>query len=223
MPIEQDLPPPPKKPMLNFCHSQDCSFFPKGLNSMSQIYYYMASLSKENNVLELILENSPLKEWHFEEIVREAKVTKAVANKWIKKYVKSSLLKKIKEKGKFPHFTAGKDNTVYHSLKRIYALERLHESGLIPKLMSLKNAKSIVLFGSLSRGDWYKESDIDIFIYGGIGDFDKSAYELKLGKHIELHIFQNKEEIREVKTGLIKNVINGYVIKGNVQEIAEAA
>ena len=33
----------------------------------------MASPSKEENVLKLILENSPLKEWHFEEIAREAK------------------------------------------------------------------------------------------------------------------------------------------------------
>ena len=183
----------------------------------------MASPSKEENVLKLILENSPLKEWHFEEMVRKAKVTKLVANKWLKKYVSDGLLKHIKEKGKFPYFTVGTNNPVYYSLKRIYALEQLHKSGLIPQLLYLKTAKTIIIFGSIIRGDWYKDSDIDIFVFGDISDFDKSFYELKLHKNIELHIFQNKEEIEEVKTGLIKNIINGYIIKGQIQDIAEVA
>lgn len=183
----------------------------------------MASPSKEENVLKLILENSPLKEWHFEEIVREAKITRLAANKWLKKYVSQGLLKHIKEKGKFPHFTAGSNNAVYQSFKRVYALERLHESGLIPDLLSLSTAKTIILFGSIVKGDWYKDSDIDIFIFGDIFGFDKTIYEIRLHKNIELHIFQNLEEIGEVRTGLIKNIINGYVLKGQIQDIAEVA
>ncbi len=183
----------------------------------------MASPSKEENVLKLILENSPLKEWHFSEIARAAKVTKLVANKWLKKYVSEGLLKHVKEKGKFSYYAVGTNNPVYHSLKRVYALEQLHKSGLIPRLLSLKKAKTIILFGSIAKGDWYKDSDIDIFIFGDILSFDKKLYEFKLQKSIELHIFQNKEEIAEVKTGLIKNIINGYVIKGQIQDIAEIA
>ena len=183
----------------------------------------MATPSKELNVLQLILENSPLKEWHFEEIVKTAKVTRIIASKWLKKYVKESLLKRIKEKGRFPYFTVGSNNAVYYSMKRIYLLEELHKSGLLPKLFSLKNAKTIIVFGSSIKGDWYKESDIDLFIYGDIDEFDKSVYELKLKRHIELHIFENKNELEKVKTGLIKNVINGYIIKGQIQDIAEVA
>ena len=183
----------------------------------------MASPSKEENVLRLILENSPLKEWHFEEVVREAKVTKLVANKWLKKYTSQGLLKYVKEKGKFPHFTVGKENSYYYSLKKVYALERLHKSGLIPKLLSIKTAKAVILFGSIAEGDWYKDSDIDIFILGDISGFNKNIYELKLQSSIELHIFQNKEEIKKVKTGLIKNIVNGYFIKGQVQDIAKVA
>ena len=183
----------------------------------------MASPSKEETVLKLILENSPLKEWHFEEMVRGAKVTKLVANKWLKKYVSEGLLSHIKEKGKFPHYTVGNNNQVYYSLKRIYALEQLQKSGLMPKLLSLKTAKTIILFGSIAKGDWYKDSDIDIFVFGDISDFDKNIYELRLHKNIELHIFRNKEEIDEVKTGLIKNIINGYIIRGRIQDFAEVA
>ncbi len=183
----------------------------------------MASPSKEENILKLILENSPLKEWHFEEMAKSAKVTKLVANKWLKKYVSEGLLRYVKEEGRFPHYTVGSNNPVYYSQKRIYALEQLHKSGLIPKLLSLAKAKTVILFGSIIKGDWYKDSDIDIFIFGDISDFDKKVYELKLNMNIELHIFENKEEINEVKTGLIKNIINGYVLKGQIQDFAEVA
>lgn len=181
----------------------------------------MANPSKEENVVRLILENSPLKEWHFKDIVKEAKVTKVVANKWLKKYVAEGVLQHVKEKGKFPYFTVGSNNPVYYSLKRVYALEQLHKSGLIPKLSSLKTAKTVIVFGSIAKGDWYKDSDIDLFVFGDISDFDKKPYELKLRKNIELHIFHDKKEIHEVRTGLIKNVINGYVIKGRIQDIVK--
>jgi len=183
----------------------------------------VASPSKEEQVLKLILENSPLKEWHFKEIVKKADVTKAVANKWLKKYVQQGLLNRIKEKGRFPYFTVGSNNHFYYSLKRIYALEQLHKSGLISKLLSLNNAKTIILFGSIIKGDWYKDSDIDIFVLGNISDFDKNIYEHTLNKHIELHIFENKKKIEEIKTGLIKNIINGYVVKGQIQDVAKVA
>ena len=183
----------------------------------------MASPSKEENVLRLILESSPLKEWHFEEIIKEAKVTKLVANKWLKKYLSEGLLKYIKEKGKFPHYTVGANNSVYYSIKRVYSLDQLHKSGLISKLLSMKSAKTIVLFGSIVRGDWYKDSDVDIFVFGDISQFDKNLYEIKLKKHIELHIFRSKEDIEEIKSGLVKNIINGYTIKGQIQDFAEVA
>lgn len=181
----------------------------------------MASPSKEENVLKLILENSPLKEWHFDEIVKQAEITKAAANKWLKKYVKEGVLNKIKQKGKFPFFIAGKDNPNYQSLKKIYALEKIHESGLISKLMSLKKTKTIILFGSMIKGDWYKNSDLDIFILGNYENFGKKIFEQKLKRQIEIHQFQNKKEIQGTKTGLIKNIINGYIIKGRVQDIIE--
>ena len=181
----------------------------------------MASPSKEKNVLKLILENSPLKEWHFEELVREAKVTRLVANKWIKKYVSLKLIKRIKERNRFPYYTVGSDNPIYYSLKKLYVLEQFYDSGLISQLLSLRKAKTIILFGSMIKGDWYKDSDIDIFIFGESSDFDKSEFEIKLKRDIELHLFKDKKEINEVKTGLIKNVINGLVIKGQIQDFAE--
>ena len=183
----------------------------------------MASPSKEEQILGLILENSPLKHWHFEEIVKKTNMTRAIVNKWLKRYQKEGLLKRIKETGKFPYFTAGINNPIYRSKKKLYMLTKLYQSGLIKDLITLEKAKTVVLFGSIARGDWYKGSDIDIFIYGTSKGFEKHKYELKLHRNIELHVFETKDEIKKVKSGLINNVINGYIIKGGIQDIAEVS
>ena len=180
----------------------------------------MATQSKEEEVLKLILENSPLKEWHFEEMVREAKVTRAVANKWLKKYVKRGLLKRIKEKGKFPYLTAGSGNTIYFSWKRMYALEQLHQSGLIAKLLSLQNAKTIIIFGSMSKGDWYKDSDVDIFIYGDPEGLSIVEYELKLESFYFCFGQPGKNDLSELGNGLLRNIIKGNLIKGDLDFIS---
>ncbi|HLD72018.1 MAG TPA: nucleotidyltransferase domain-containing protein [Candidatus Nanoarchaeia archaeon] len=181
----------------------------------------MPSQSKEEQVLTLFLENSPLKHWHFEEIVQQAKVTRAVANKWLRLYCKEGLIKKIKELGKFPYFTSGSNNPAYLARKKIYALDKIYQSGLIDHLLALEGPKTIILFGSLARGDWYKDSDLDLFIYGSSEGLDKQKYEKRLKWEIELHQFETKEELQSVKTGLLQNVINGYLLKGDIQDFAE--
>ncbi|HII15135.1 MAG TPA: hypothetical protein HA362_02380 [Nanoarchaeota archaeon] len=181
----------------------------------------MASPSKEERILQLLLENSPLRQWHFNELVKDSKVTRAVANKWLKRYVRQGLVKRVKEKGKFPYFTCGMDNPAYISKKRLMALEQVYKSGLAEHLINLKEAKSVVLFGSFARGDWHKDSDIDIFIYGDSRGFEKSKFELKLKRPVELHVFETKEDLRQVKTGLLKNVLNGYALKGQMQDFLE--
>ncbi|MCK4521774.1 MAG: nucleotidyltransferase domain-containing protein [Nanoarchaeota archaeon] len=183
----------------------------------------MASPSKEDMILNIILENSPLKHWHFEELVKESNMTRAALNKWIKRFRKEGLIKRVKEKGKFPYFSCGIDNPVYKSRKKHYALNHLYQSGLINHLMSLKKVKTAIIFGSIARGDWYKDSDIDIFIYGETRGMDKYKYELKLRRDIELHIFKSKQEIKKIKTGLIKNIVNGYIVKGSITDFAEVS
>lgn len=188
----------------------------KDLNSIPQTYYFMASKSKEEQILKLILENSPSKHWHFEEIVKNAKMTRAAANKWLKRYKKEKLIKTVKEKKRFPYFIVGNNNPVYQSKKRIYALNKLYQSGFISHLMSLKKAKTIIIFGSIVRWDWYKESDIDLFIFGDAEDLHIGKYELKLHRDIQVFICKDKKDLYKFGQGLIRNIIEGYTIKGDI-------
>lgn len=174
--------------------------------------------SKEKKIIELFFEN-PTREWHFEGIIKEAKIVRSKADKWLKKFVKEGLIKKIKERGKMPYYISNYDSLDYKNKKRIFALAKLYESGLLNHLGSLQKAETIILFGSFSRSDWYKNSDVDIFIYGDPEGLKIVNYELKLHRNIQLFICQNKEDLAKLGDGLIRNIIKGDLIKGNLDFI----
>ncbi len=174
--------------------------------------------SKEGRVAELFFDN-PTKEWHFEEIAREAKIARSKADDWLKKFIKERLIKKIKKSGKMPYYTSNYSSSDFKNKKKIFALNKLYETGLLNHLDSLKKAKTVILFGSFSRSDWYKNSDIDIFIYGNPEGLRISNYELKLHRDIQLFICKNKNELKKLGNGLIRNVIKGNIIKGNIDFI----
>ena len=171
--------------------------------------------SKEESIIELFFEN-PTKEWHFEEIVKEVKIARSKADSWLKKFHKNGIIKRIKKKGKMPYYISNYNSPQYKNKKKIFALNKLHESGFLNHLNSLQKAKTIILFGSFSRSDWYKNSDIDIFIYGDPEGLKIVNYELKLHRNIQLFICQSKEELIKLGDGLIRNIIKGNLLKGNL-------
>lgn len=174
--------------------------------------------SKGEKMKELFF-NNPTREWHFEELVKEAKMARSKANDWLKKFIKKGLIKKIKKKGTMPYYISNYSSSKYKNEKKIFALNKFYETGLLNHLDSLQKAQSIILFGSFSRSDWYKNSDIDIFIYGDPEGLKIVNYELKLQRNIQLFICQNKEELEKLGEGLIKNIIKGNIIKGNLDFI----
>jgi len=170
--------------------------------------------SKEEKVLGLFF-NNPTKEWHFEEILKEARIARSKADRWLKKFVGQQLVKRVKERGKMPYYIAGYDYPGYRHRKRIFAQNMLYESGLLNHLSSLEKAKTIVLFGSFARWDWHKASDIDVFIYGDPKGLGIAKYEQKLHRDIQLFVCQSKEELAKFGPGLMRNIIKGNLIKGD--------
>lgn len=173
--------------------------------------------SKENKIIELFFQY-PTREWHFEEIVNEARIARSKADNWLKKFIKENLIKRIKKKNKMPYYISRYDSTEYKTKKKIFALNILHKAGLLKHLESLK-AKTIIIFGSFTRSDWYKDSDVDIFIYGNTEGLKIAEYELKLKRNIELFICKEKKELKRLGEGLIRNIIKGDIIKGNIDFI----
>ena len=171
--------------------------------------------SKEENVIELFFEN-PTREWRFEEIINEIKIARSKTNKWLKKLIKEKLIKRIKKKGKMPYYVGNYNSSEYKIRKTLFGLNKLYKSGLLNHLDSLQKVQTVILFGSFSRSDWYKHSDVDIFIYGDPEGLKIANYELKLHRDIQLVICQNKKELSKLGDGLIRNIIKGNLLKGNL-------
>lgn len=174
--------------------------------------------SKEDDVLELFFDN-PTKEWHFEELLKEVEITRGKLDDWLKKFLKMHLIRKIKERGKMPYYVSNHESNIYKNRKRLFALNKLYDSGLLNHLASLENAKSIILFGSFARSDWYKDSDIDIFIYGDPQGLKILPYELKLHRDIQVFACNDKDDLKHLGEGLIRNIIKGNLIKGDIDFI----
>ena len=174
--------------------------------------------NKQDKVLELFF-NEAAKHWHFSEIVKKSGISEQRANHWLKAFTRERLINRIKPKGKLPYYLADYDNPHYRNVKRIYALNKLQETGLLDRLQLLENAKAVVIFGSFSRSDWHTDSDIDIFVYGEPGDLKFGTR--VLGREVQVHTCKTKKDIKEIRSGLMRNVINGYFVKGQVHDLVE--
>jgi predicted nucleotidyltransferase len=168
--------------------------------------------SKEEKMLELFY-NYPMKEWHFEEILKQAKITRSKAFGWLKTFCKQEIIKKIKPKGKMPFYIANYNNFQYENRKKLFALNKIYGSKIIKQILSNNKIKTAILFGSFTRSDWNINSDIDIFIYGNI---KHNELIIGLDRNIDLFICKNKQELRKFSENLMHNIIKGNLIKGNI-------
>lgn len=186
----------------------------------------MGKASKEKNILELFF-NEPTKHWHFKDIVKESGVKKSSVSIWLDKFVKEKITLHYKSKGKMPFFVANYQHVSYINKKKLYGLSLLYSSGLVKRLQKLEKAKTIVIFGSFARADWHTDSDVDVFVYGDPADMEygtrMKGLHRKHSREIQIHACKTKKEIKDIRSGLMNNVINGYFIKGRVNDIVEVA
>lgn len=172
--------------------------------------------SKENDILELFFNSS--KHWHFEEILEKVKIGRPQLARWLKVFQKEGIIKRVKKKGKMPYYVHDFHNPKFDIRKKLYAQQKLASSGLLDHLASLKKAKVVILFGSFSRSDWYKDSDIDIFVYGNDEDFEQGKYELKLHRDIQVHTAKNISELKKMYK-MLPYILSGHFVKGYMQEL----
>ncbi|MFA5797552.1 MAG: nucleotidyltransferase domain-containing protein [Candidatus Woesearchaeota archaeon] len=171
----------------------------------------MSKPSKENKLLEIFY-NEPTRHWHFNEIVKTIIISQDRAAYWLKKFQKEELIKHMKEKGKMPYFIGNHESGTYRNKKKIYALEQLNKSGLLDYLQTIDG--TVIIFGSIARSDWYKESDIDLFIYGPEQEIDLHSYERALNREIQIFYAHDRNFFEKYGEELIKNIVSGYVVKG---------
>ncbi len=174
--------------------------------------------SKKDILIELFF-NEPTKPWHFEELCTSANLNRKQVLHWLCLFQKEQLIYRVKPRKKMPYYLGKYQSAAYQTQKRLFAIQKIHASGLLTYLQQLPQAQTIILFGSMARWDWHTHSDIDIFIYGEKIEINIGKYEISLGRDIQIFSCENKTQLHQIPPGLIKNIIAGDILKGNIDFI----
>lgn len=159
-----------------------------------------------------------LKNWHFNEIISKSGMSRERVNHYLNELLRTKFLNYIKPKGKMPYYLANRESERFRFEKKIYGIKLLHETGLFEHINSLPNVKTAILFGSFSRGDFNKSSDVDLFIFGDANEFKKARFEGLAKRNIQLFAYDDAKRLKkELDTGLIPNIFKGFNIKGNLE------
>ncbi len=172
-------------------------------------------MEKHKKLQELFF-NYPTKQWHFEELLRTVGLSRGQTNFWLKRWKEDGLILRVKPRGKMPFYHAHHEGPHYQNSKRLFALEQLHQCGLLDYLVSLKNVDTIILFGSFARWDWHKESDIDLFVYGDVEQLSLAKFYPQLHREIQVFSGKNEEDLKRFGSGLLRNILKGIPIKGEM-------
>ncbi len=166
-------------------------------------------------MLEIINNLSPFFEDSYRRVgVREYArligVSPPTSSKMLKGFVKEGLLKKESFRDQILfHPVIG--NSLFIDLCRIYWRLKLKE--LVLTISNELTEPTIVLFGSLSKGEIKKESDIDLAVFDkSKKKIDLNKLEKKLKRKIQIFWFDSLNG----EINLMNNVIRGLVLKGRL-------
>src|SRR3990167_864134 len=112
----------------------------------------------QHKILELFFEE-PNREFQIREIARLTEIPKTTVSRMLNRFMKDGLILK----GKKLSFCANESDRHFRLLKQLRFVEKIHNSGLVEYLEGF-HPRCIVLFGSFSKGEYHKESDIDVFV-----------------------------------------------------------
>ena len=147
------------------------------------------------------------------EYSRLRKISPPTASKILKEYCKLGFLEQEKDRN-YHFFKANISSRDFIDLSRIYWRKKLEslQTELQEKLVS----PSAALFGSLSKAEAKLNSDMDIAIFSvERKEINLKPYEEKLNRKISLYWFKS------IESGdnhfLMNNIINGYVLFGNLR------
>ena len=149
--------------------------------------------------------------FQLREISRKVKIATTSVKNYLLELEKEKLIIKIKHRiHNYPVYYANRDNETFKFYKKIDNILRIKESGLLDYLSEECMPDVIILFGSASRGEDLKESDIDIFLECEKTKLYLDKYEKELNRKI--NVFFGK--FNKLSNELRNNILNGTVLKG---------
>lgn len=173
-------------------------------------------LQKDNRyrILKLFFEDPFPKDIGFQlrEISRKVKLAPTSVKRYLNELEKEKLI--IKKKHRihgYPVYYANRENEYFKFLKKIDIIQSIKESNLLDYLEDTCMPDAIILFGSASKGEDVKDSDIDLFLLCNEKKLTLDRYEKELKRKINI-FFEN--DFNKLSKELKNNIINGIILSG---------
>ena len=168
----------------------------------------MLTQSNRTKILILFL-NSPLEKFQLREISRLTKISTPSVNNYLKQLKQENIIIKSVPKSNYPQYEANRDSNYFKQLKITHTLTLLQD--LATHIDDFSQPDCIILFGSASRGEDIKSSDLDIYIKSSEKPEDLRKFETKLNKKINILL---EEDFNKLSSELKNNLVNGILLKG---------
>lgn len=160
---------------------------------------------KWDRLLELMFEN-PGKSFTIREISRKARIPASSVQRYLKKLRQAGLATKENMPATSQYFKFR---------KACFILNRLFETGLINYLEEQLSPSAIIVFGSARKGEYDKDSDIDLFVETTKSvDINLKQFEKKLGHKVQLFA---EKGIKDLPDDLFNSVVNGIKLSGYIK------
>lgn len=156
----------------------------------------------------------PMSKFGVRELSRQSKLDSKTVMAYLKELVKQQLVQRREPKGSFPYFEANRLSSAYRFEKSHALMKKIMKSGLVTHLEGQLSPNVIVLFGSVRKGTYHEQSDIDIFVQTSYKRVDLSRFEKVLGHPIRL-LFE--KDMKNLSAGLLENIYNGEVLSGKLE------
>ena len=161
-------------------------------------------------IMELFFEE-PSRNFQIREISRITEIAVTSVKKYLNELLKENLLLKDK-KTLYPSYI-GNQQTMFKIYKQQLIVLKIYKSNIIEFLEEL-HPKCIILFGSMAKGEYQKNSDIDIFVQSENKKINVNKFE-KILKH-KINLFF-EEDLNKISKELFNNIINGIKVYGYIK------
>ncbi|KYK24931.1 hypothetical protein AYK26_06430 [Euryarchaeota archaeon SM23-78] len=163
-------------------------------------------------IIEVFFEE-PNKNFQLRQISRLTGIAVTSTKKYLQELLEERLLLKDSET-LYPSYKANQENKLFKIYKQQYIIFKINCSGLIDYLEEKTLPRCIVLFGSMSKGEYNKKSDMDLFIQSLQQELDLKRFEKKLKHKINV-LFETN--LKNLNKGLLNNILNGIILSGHIR------
>lgn len=163
-------------------------------------------------ILELFLEY-PNRYFSIREIARRLNMSHSNILNNIRSLSNLNLLK-INKETLYPTYYANAENESYKFYKQKHIVFQIMRSQIVKHIEKQVFPSSIILFGSCAKGEYWPDSDIDLFVESTQANIKKEKYEKILNRKINI-IFERS--LRNLSKELRSNIINGILLYGYIR------